>query len=56
MLPATPKILRIAPERKLPVRFHAQIPVSSLRSGAILRNFVNLAGVGSTGRSGSSGA
>ncbi len=38
MLRATPRILRIAPERKLPIRFHAQIRQWSLRSGAILRN------------------
>ena len=38
MLRATPRILRIAPERKLPIRFHAQIRRWSLRSGAILRN------------------
>ena len=47
MLRATPRILRIAPERKLPIRFHAQIRRWSLRSGAILRKLVNLARVGS---------
>ena len=35
--PATHKILRIGPERKLPVRFHAQISWWPCRSGAILR-------------------
>jgi hypothetical protein len=33
----TPEFLRIAPERKVPVRFHAQIANWSFRSGAILR-------------------
>ncbi len=37
MLRATPRILRIAPEQTLPIRFHAQIRWWSLRSGAIMR-------------------
>lgn len=31
------EFLRIAPERKVPVQFHAQIAKWPLRSGAILR-------------------
>ena len=37
MNPATAQILRIAPQRKLLIRFHAQAPSWSLRSAAILR-------------------
>jgi len=33
----THELLRIAPERKMPARFHAQIANGSFRSGPILR-------------------